>query len=1128
MISRDVAFSVGRRARYLVLVAMLFISVGRVVGATNLAPVLNITAPAGNQTVPHTTTTYEVLGSATDEDGQVASIQWQVNGGAVQSTTSTLEWRLVLPLSFGGNVLDAWAIDDRGESSATVRRTITRSAPNLAPSVSITTPANGTVYPYSTDWIGVECTAADSDGGIASVQLWINGVPLTVSRNGTRWQGYGSLGIGENIIEARATDNLGATSAIARVVVNRGETRLPPSLEIVAPAADLTVEPSNSSSYGIQIRGTTTVTDAPVSTVRWRQNGGALNSALGTASWQFNADLIVGVNFFEVYAVDSAGLTSQIRTRTITRPPANYPPVVVFSQPSGDQEVEADVSEMPISGSAFDSDGTVDLVRWRVNGGELQFVTGTTEWAFTAPLSFGLNVIEVVAVDNLGLEGAASLKVLRRGVAAPANDSFSSATLILSLSGTSGAENQGASREAGEPDHWSTSPGYGTLWWKYTADAIATVNFSTCGSGIDTVMAMYLGDSVDSLELVMRNDNSSSCPPASGIQFTSTPGVTYIIAAGSYDVDSRGTLILRWTVTPNKKPVAAITSPTGNTDVAHNLESFAFSGRASDGDGRVTGVRWRVNGSPFQMATGSYTWDFSAPLIVGENLVEVQAIDDLGDVGPIVSRTINRAAEDSFSLPSTWYFAEGATLDFLQTFVLMANPFPETRRVRMDLLFESGPADSRFYDLPPNSRVTVDLETLNPTYKGGVSTVLTEVNGQGFAAERTMYVRMDSSGRWNAAHAASGVVSPEPEWFFPEGSTGQAGPAQAPFQTFILLANPHAVPVSVDVSYYPEGKSTITEGVVLGPKSRLTLEPGKRFSALRSVPFSTRVRSTGPEGILGERAMWWSDTDWVYSPFMGGTASPGLPELSNTWYFAEGDTRGFSEFILLVNPNSTTTRVTLSYSSQPWDLAPNSRTTVEVPWLQGLRHGTTIKATNLIAVERSMYWSRGRFGWVDGHTSIASPHTALRWLLAEGAAVPLAVGRMDTQILLYNPSSQPATITLRFLIDGAPPVTRTLNLASKAATNYMTIQDAALRDRGFATDVTSSVPIVVERSMYFDGDRPEPIERIGGTCSMGIPLDVTDPLKSIEQTSGFGAGPSMPTLSIPTPTPTPTVTPRRP
>jgi hypothetical protein len=755
--------------------------------------------------------------------------------------------------------------------------------------------------------------------------------------------------------------------------------------------------------------GTAADSDGSVASVRWRIGTGAYQIATGTTSWSFAATpLAFGTNVVEVQAVDNAGATSAVASRTITRQAANVAPTITITAPSGSQTVASDVSTFAFSGTAADSDGSVATVRWRIGTGAYQIATGTTSWSFTVdPLAVGANVVEVQAVDNAGALSALASRTITRQVG-------------------------------------------------------------------------------------------------------------------------------------NVPPVINITSPASNQVIPFSQTSQTFLFTATDSDGTVANVDYAVGTGEFTqfgLTVNGGTWQFTwTNLVVGVTEFRIRARDNSG-AETIVTRTITRQPADTPAvLPSTWYFAEGATLDFLQTFILMANPSNESRQVRMDLLYESRPADQRLYDLPPNSRVTVDLNSLSD-YSGGLSTVLTEVNGLGFAAERAMYVRFGNSGKWNAAHAAVGSTAPQASWFFPEGSSGLAGPAGAPFQTFILLANPSGSVIEADLTYFPEGEASFVDRIPVPAFSRVTVEPGARYGQLNRKSFSTRVTTVGAAGILAERAMWWSDPDWTRSPFMGGHASPGLPSLSNNWYFAEGDTRDSDDFILFVNPGSTAANITVDYLlptskvTRTFTVGANSRKTVNVTYdgegLGGLsrtRHGTTIRSSQPIAVERSIYWSRGRFGWVDGNNSLAAPQPSTKWLLPEGATVPVAVGSLRTEILLANPSSTAATIQLRYLLEGRAPFTQTVTLGAERAMTIVANDIPELASSGFATEVTATVPIVVERSMYFDTNEPEAISRVGGTCSMGIPLAPTNPTKDVDALGAMALGSTV-ERPIPTPTPTPTVTP---
>jgi hypothetical protein len=98
----------------------------------------------------------------------------------------------------------------------------------------------------------------------------------------------------------------------------------------------------------------------------------------------------------------------------------------------------------------------------------------------------------------------------------PANDNFSAAK-SLSLSGTTvGGVTTNATLESGEPKPYSATKDCGVLgisksvWFKVTPNYKGTIKVSTAGSSFDTVVALYKGSSLTSLQQVnCSNDNSS-------------------------------------------------------------------------------------------------------------------------------------------------------------------------------------------------------------------------------------------------------------------------------------------------------------------------------------------------------------------------------------------------------------------------------------------------------------------------------------------------------------------------------------------------------------------------------------------------------------------------------------------
>src|SRR5690606_40634225 len=73
------------------------------------------------------------------------------------------------------------------------------------------------------------------------------------------------------------------------------------------------------------------------------------------------------------------------------------------------------------------------------------------------------------------------------------------------------------------------------------------------------------------------------------------------------------------------------------------------------------------------------------------------------------SRYIQFRSSSHFSTLFRSYFAEGATHDPFQTFILLANPSSEALTVRMDYLRDGKPKLTRSKTLPANSRTTVEL-----------------------------------------------------------------------------------------------------------------------------------------------------------------------------------------------------------------------------------------------------------------------------------------------------------------------------------------------------------------------------------------------------------------------------------
>lgn len=234
---------------------------------------------------------------------------------------------------------------------------------------------------------------------------------------------------------------------------------------------------------------------------------------------------------------------------------------------------------------------------------------------------------------------------------------------------------------------------------------------------------------------------------------------------------------------------------------------------------------------------------------------------------------------------------------------------------------------------------------------------------------------------------------------------------------------------------------------------------------------------------------------------------------NRTWYFAEGSVGGgFQEYLTLQNPDMTQTAtiaVTYLFQSQPavvitHSVPPASRTTINVntdlhiaPSGPHASIAAIVQVTNGpgIVAERPMYFNYNGISSGTDVVGITTPTTS--------AYFPEADTRQNrrtyaTFLTILNPSStQTATTTLTFYTSscgqsGQPPCP--IQTVITPPLHRGTGSPLALGlDQQMAIGVTSDIPVVVERPMYFRDTIPS----IGGTITgaadeVGVPAPGTD------------------------------------
>jgi hypothetical protein len=226
--------------------------------------------------------------------------------------------------------------------------------------------------------------------------------------------------------------------------------------------------------------------------------------------------------------------------------------------------------------------------------------------------------------------------------------------------------------------------------------------------------------------------------------------------------------------------------------------------------------------------------------------------------------------------------------------------------------------------------------------------------------------------------------------------------------------------------------------------------------------------------------------------------------LPYTYYFAEGNTGAdYQEYLSVGNPfEDVTAHVNITYlfpdgTSQPQgvDILPNYRDTIDVNGVVGPNKEVSCKLESdfPIAAERPMYFNYHGV-WNGGHDAVAADGTATTWYFAEGYTGPV----FDEYICILNPQNQTANLTFHFQTqeDGL----RDVSGLSVAAHSRGIVKANDILGPNFQTSLKldSSVPVVVERPMYFDYFGKDELHWPGGDCVMGV--------TSLSKTYSFAEG----------------------
>ncbi|MBU1669979.1 MAG: hypothetical protein KKF41_03415 [Actinobacteria bacterium] len=310
------------------------------------------------------------------------------------------------------------------------------------------------------------------------------------------------------------------------------------------------------------------------------------------------------------------------------------------------------------------------------------------------------------------------------------------------------------------------------------------------------------------------------------------------------------------------------------------------------------------------------------------------------------------------SANTSWYFAEGNTLDDFDEYITVLNPGDTTANITFHYMVEGLGQKDASGSVGAHSRATFKTRD---QIGSNLNASLHLSSDQPVVAERPMY--FNYHGAWTGGHDVVGANSPAKSWYLAEGTTRDN------FEEWLCLQNPGSSPVIVNARYMlGSGQGDpISKSYTVPARERLTVSVNKEIGSNKD----DSVELTSTSDFIAERSMYFD----YHGAWTGGHDVLGANATTATWYFAEGTTRdNFNEWLCLQNPGDSDAHVTITYYTssgqaipKDWTVSANSRLTVDVNQDAGADQDISAKVSSdqPIICERPMYFDYN--GWTGGH-----------------------------------------------------------------------------------------------------------------------------------------------------------------
>ena len=363
------------------------------VTAANPPPTVSLTAPLNGATftAPAAIT---LSANAADANG-ITKVEFYQ--GAVLLGTDTVApytWALS-NVAIGTYSYTAKAYDSLSASTVSAAATVTVSATNTPPTVSLTTPLNGATFTAPAA-ITLSANAADGNG-ISKVEFYRGEILLGTDTATPYTLALSNVAVGTYSYTAKAYDNLAAStvSAASTITVNAANT--PPTVSLTAPL--------NGATYTAPAAITLNATAADshgITKVEFYQGATLLGTdTLAPYTWALS-NVAIGTYSYTAKAYDSLAASTVSTATSVTVKAANLPPAITALTATPQTLLDTATSQLQVVASDPDAKPSPLSFSWSIvsGGGSLSSSTLTNPVYTPANVSAPTSAVIKVSVSD--------------------------------------------------------------------------------------------------------------------------------------------------------------------------------------------------------------------------------------------------------------------------------------------------------------------------------------------------------------------------------------------------------------------------------------------------------------------------------------------------------------------------------------------------------------------------------------------------------------------------------------------------------------------------------------------------------------------------------------------------------